>query len=155
MAKKQWGWLTSIVAAGVVGAADQQLIHEADAGNLGGLTPAQTQTGLAGLVTVGSAVGKLLTKRPGTMSRIYDGSLYSAVGLLAQSGMHQVDRMMDRQATKTTTTATGSGSGSDSSTNSDASADASVASASADATQDNSDSVSSSTDGGDTGYGAN
>lgn len=144
MAKRNFGWLTSAITAVAFGAADQQLIHESGAGKLGSLTPAQTQAGFAGVVTVGAGLTQLLARREGTLTNIANGAFLPGLAFLSQSGMHQLDRLMDQKATSSSTTGsttTGSASG-----NADASADASITSSSADSTQDASAAITSSSD---------
>lgn len=96
MAKK-WSWATPVVTSIVAGAADQQLIQQAGVGNLGGLTPTQTQAGFAGLLAVGGGLMKLLPKRESMWTRIGEGGLIFGAGLLGQSGMHQAQTMVANQ----------------------------------------------------------
>ena len=93
--KKQWGWITSGVSALAVGAIDQQLIRMAGGGKLGPLTPTQAQAGVTGLLALGAGTTKLLTDGDGAVEHIADGTLYSSLGFLGQSGLHQVSRMID------------------------------------------------------------
>lgn len=138
MANKKWGWLTTGVTTAVVGAVDQQLIHQSGAGRLGKLTPAQAQGLFAGALAVGTGTAKILSKRESPLTRLNDGGFFASTTLLGMSAMHQGDQMMAKKATTTTTTTTTG--------NIDTSADTSITSASADSTQDASAAITSSSD---------
>lgn len=101
MASKKDLGLTSGITGFLLGATDQQLIHQAGAGNLGPLTPAQAQGGLGGVAVVAGAVTKLLSKRESVWTRIADGGLIGGAFALGQSAMHQADRMMANNAAAT------------------------------------------------------
>ena len=138
MAKKDWG-LTGGITAFLLGATDQQLLHQAGAGNLGPITPAQAQGGLGGLAVVAGGVTKLLAKKESVWTRMAEGGLFGGAFALGQSGMHQADRLMANKAAANPSNPAPS-------TNSDSTADASVTSASADSTQDISGAITSSSD---------
>lgn len=146
MAKKDWG-LTGGITAFLLGATDQQLLHQSGAGNLGPITPAQAQGGLGGLAVVAGGVTKLLAKKESVWTRMAEGGLFGGAFALGQSGMHQADRLMANKAANASGNgSTGSGSTAAVSTNSDSTADASVTSTSADSTQDISGAITSSSD---------
>lgn len=128
--KRQWGWITSGVSALAVGAIDQQLIRMAGGGKLGPLTPTQTQAGVTGLLAIGAGTTKLLTDGDGAVEHIADGTLYSSLGFLGQSGLHQVSRLIDAKAVATSTSASNPDPTSDSglSTSADQTQDASSSS---------------------------
>ncbi len=100
MAKKSFSWLTPAATAFLVGVADQQLIHQASVGNLGGLSPVPTQAAFGGVFAVAGGLGVLLSKREGTFTRVSQGALDGAMALLGQSAMHQGDQLMAKQAAK-------------------------------------------------------
>lgn len=139
MAKHDFRWLTAPVTAYVGGLVDQQLLHQANVGHLGKLTPNQTQAAFGGVATVGAGLTRLLSRRESGWTRITEGILATGAVALGQTTMHTADQWMAKKASS-------SAPSSSSSTDSDASADASVTSKSADDTQDTTDSVSSATD---------
>ena len=100
MAKKSLQWMTPAITAFLVGAADQQLIHQANVGNLGSLTPVPTQAAFGGVFAVAGGLGVLLSKRESTFTRVSQGALDGALALLGQSAMHQGDQLMAKQAAK-------------------------------------------------------
>ena len=139
MASKKDLGLTSGITGFLLGATDQQLLHQAGAGNLGPITPAQAQGGLGGLAVVAGGAVKLLSKRENVWTRIADGGLIGGAFALGQSPMHQADRLMANKAAANPSNPAPSN-------NSDSTADASVTSASADSTQDASAAITSSSD---------